>query len=828
MMPMLLSRDEQGATRADLEGLARREPFSRFLPYLAFDRESGEYLNADDSIGLLWECSPLAFLSDTAAEHLAGLLRQPYPEQTLLQFILYPDEDISGVLDTYTALRTRRESVVQAASQRYAAHLRGGVHGLTNLTGIPVRNFRLFVAVKSLQALPTERIALIEESLAASGLAPVRMPAATLVAWLRRLFNAHVPTDPAAIDEARYLRNQIIDAETAIGPFDGGLHVGNRLAACLTPKSLPDGLGTLDVNRLLGGFSGRQDDAGQLMHRFLWTTTVYFRTRAADIRRKASVMMAQRVSGTIARTLGRRVSELNWVLDEVEHTPYCNVMTAFWLFADDPESLEQAVARARLLWEKQHFVMQRETAIAAALFIASLPFGLYTGGPSYPNVALLDRDFPMSVNAATRLLPVQGDFAGGMRPVLLYVGRKGQLVSVDVFDPGANNHNFLVCAGSGAGKSFSTNFLCQSYYATGALMRIVDIGYSYQKQAMVVGGRFIDVGDPKLGLVLNPFSSLGGDAADQAANRATTAQILLSMIWSGTGTSTVTETELSLVKAAVAFAYARDGGERGIDHVREYLRTYPHKDDPHALPQLVPLAHEMAFNLADFTSTGRYGALFNGRSTFDIASDPFVVLELERLLNDEELFRVVALQVLNAITQDLYLSDRSSRRFMLFDEAWKYLVIAGESGASAAPAIAKIIQEGYRRARKYGGATGIVTQSPLDLGKMGPAGEVIKANAAYKFWLQCDAEEWSAAAKRDIVSYQGLTLDLAISVRNNRPRYSEMLIDTPFGIGVGRLAVDPWTYWMNTSAAEEYARFSRLLRAGYTPLDALDLLAAEG
>ena len=43
------------------------------------------------------------------------------------------------------------------------------------------------------------------------------------------------------------------------------------------------------------------------------------------------------------------------------------------------------------------------------------------------------------------------------------------------------------------------------------------------------------------------------------------------------------------------------------------------------------------------------------------------------ILNDVELFRVIAMQVINMITQDLYLSDRSQQRFMVFDEAWKYL-----------------------------------------------------------------------------------------------------------------------------------------------------------
>jgi hypothetical protein len=43
----------------------------------------------------------------------------------------------------------------------------------------------------------------------------------------------------------------------------------------------------------------------------------------------------------------------------------------------------------------------------------------------------------------------------------------------------------------------------------------------------------------------------------------------------------------------------------------------------------------------------------------DISQDEFVVLEVDGLRSRKELFKVVVLQIINAVTQDLYLSDRS-------------------------------------------------------------------------------------------------------------------------------------------------------------------------
>jgi len=136
-----------------------------------------------------------------------------------------------------------------------------------------------------------------------------------------------------------------------------------------------------------------------------------------------------------------------------------------------------------------------------------------------------------------------------------------------------------------------------------------------------------------------------------------------------------------------------------------------------------------------------------------------------------------------------------------------------------------MIKEGYRRARKYGGATGIITQSPMDLKNFGEAGEVIISNSAFKFMLASDAYERAVA--EGILSYQGLALDLLKSVRNNRPRYSEMFLDTPRGMGVARFCGDRLTYWMNTTDPAEVARFQKKIQSGLDPIAAIEQLLLE-
>ncbi|PZU12424.1 MAG: conjugal transfer protein, partial [Sphingobium sp.] len=476
-------------------------------------------------------------------------------------------------------------------------------------------------------------------------------------------------------------------------------------------------------------------------------------------------------------------------------------------------------ARAKRLWESEPlpFMVQEESYLLPVLLAASLPFGLY---PEKRTMKLLERDFRMPVKAATLMAPVQTDFRGGGRPALLYVGRKGQLITLDLFDPRINNYNFIVSAESGAGKSFLLNNLCQQYYAQGALIRIIDIGGSYRKLCTLCSGRYIDIGEERL--VLNPFDmGLALDGEDKQSAIAMAVAIVAEMANAATR-KPVTTSQWNLLKSAVQWTVDGGRGEDGIDAVREWLGRYPENavSDLDRVEHLVPVARELAFNLRDFGSGGAYGHFFNGPSTFDIRSDEFVVLELERLKALPDLFNVIVMVVVNAVTQELYLSDRGRPRFVLCDEAAQFMTRSDGQDLSR---LAEAFGQGYRRARKYQGSFGIVLQSMNDLTLFGGTGQVILENAATKFLLQ--GSTYDKAVDNKILDYSGFVLDLLKSVRNAKPNYSEVFIDSPLGLGIARLVVDPFSYWINTSAPGEVAAFEALLRAGRSPLEAVCELA---
>ena len=55
-------------------------------------------------------------------------------------------------------------------------------------------------------------------------------------------------------------------------------------------------------------------------------------------------------------------------------------------------------------------------------------------------------------------------------------------------------------------------------------------------------------------------------------------------------------------------------------------------------------------------------------------------------------------------------------------------------------------------------------------------------------------------------------MQLLKSVKSNRPKYSEIFMDTPYGMGVTRLAVDPFSYYLFTSDAKEKAEIDSIVK----------------
>ncbi|MBL8157644.1 MAG: type IV secretion system protein TraC, partial [Anaerolineae bacterium] len=106
---------------------------------------------------------------------------------------------------------------------------------------------------------------------------------------------------------------------------------------------------------------------------------------------------------------------------------------------------------------------------------------------------------------AIHLAPLIGEWRGTPTPTLVLGGRRGQLMTLDVYDNDRGNYNFAVIGAPGSGKSV---FLCEvawSYASAGAQVRILDLGRSMEKLCRKAKGMYVEF-RPDSRINLNPFS----------------------------------------------------------------------------------------------------------------------------------------------------------------------------------------------------------------------------------------------------------------------------------------------------------------------------------
>ncbi|MBU3982593.1 MAG: conjugal transfer protein TraC, partial [Proteobacteria bacterium] len=114
----------------------------------AYDQQHEIYVNQDSTFGMIWECVPLTYAGESTMTSLEGIFRAGMPHDSIVQFILHADSHIEPIVELYQNSRTRTEAIITTNTERVTEFLIKGKKGLEACSNIPVRNFRLFVAVK--------------------------------------------------------------------------------------------------------------------------------------------------------------------------------------------------------------------------------------------------------------------------------------------------------------------------------------------------------------------------------------------------------------------------------------------------------------------------------------------------------------------------------------------------------------------------------------------------------------------------------------------------------------------------------------------------------
>ncbi|MFI9389228.1 VirB4 family type IV secretion system protein, partial [Kutzneria sp. NPDC052558] len=364
--------------------------------------------------------------------------------------------------------------------------------------------------------------------------------------------------------------------------------------------------------------------------------------------------------------------------------------------AGSERALADEVAAVRALAASLLLDAKPTTYRALQGWVTTLPMGLDLVGMARTfDTAALASGFPF----ASPDLPPPDPTSVGVPAGVLYGFNIGSqsLVHHDRF--ALDNHNSVILARSGAGKSYLVKLELLRSLNRGVEVHVIDPEDEYARLAAAVGGTYVHLGSP--GVRFNPFDLPvhtrpdGGRTApaDGLARRSLFLLTVLSVLFG----AELTARERAVLDKAITATYTRAG-----------ITT-----DPRTWSRPAPLLADLAEVLSTMDETdlvarlhpfteGAHSALFAGQTTTR-PEGHLVVFSLRDL--PDELKAIGTLLTLDAVWRQVSNPVIRRRRLVVVDEAWLLM---------RQPAGAEFLYRAAKAIRKHWGGLTLASQDAMD------------------------------------------------------------------------------------------------------------------
>ncbi|WP_136415866.1 type IV secretion system protein TraC [Herbaspirillum sp. ST 5-3] len=817
-----------------LFGLARpdespADQFASWLPYSAYIPDERIFVNRDN-IGFMLELMPQSGADDQMVEVLISLYVS-CPKGCGIQFHLFASPHVREQLRRYANLRMEDEDQADKAKrhgrparndnlfrnlarQRVAHLLRGAQKSLTTGFHFTIRDFRLMMSV----AFPAsaddlnkrEELMALRESMA-STLKSASLPnrvcdASDLINWCAlftnpdRICNTDAPD--LHYDDGREIRDQIVDFDTIQDATPQGLQLfkeGNPNileARFYSIKSFPERFALWQMGALIGDL---MQPALQYSAPFLLTMGVHIldtnTTRTAvTANHVRATQNAQSKMAAVMPDVGKKLKDWNAAADAMDVGGALVSMYHQLAIFTPPAKAASATETANAIWRSRGFELNADVYQHRQALLACLPMTLSEN--LHADLKKMRRVTRKTMANAIHLAPLVAEWRGTRTPTLVFGGRRGQLMTLDLYDNDLGNYNFAVVGAPGSGKSVLLNEMAWSYRAIGAKVWMLDLGRSFEKLCRKAKGTYIEF-RPDTDICLNPYSSVVDinediDMLVPAISKMASMQHRLE------------EVQYKAISAMTLKLFREYGQDLTITGLRDAFKSGTIEELGLINDSRI---RDLAVMLNPYAKGGQYARFFEGRSNIDFSND-FIVIENEELKRKPDLHAVVNILLMYQITGEMYLT-RNRKKVFFIDELKQQL---GDIGADD-PVKAAVVEEAARRARKYGGALGTATQSADDY--YGSAQMEAAFNCSdWVFLMRQKKESIEMLDRKGRLTMDESKKRLLHSLRTEPGAFSELYISSPVGEGVARLVLDPATHLLFSNKLEDNEPIDQLRAQG--------------
>ena len=790
----------------------KRHTLSELVPVESFDEETHLFTMADGAIGFGFVAKPLPGGDESVTQRLNVLFSFDYPKESFIQIMLMGSQDIRPTLDKIKHIRnTKDEALKESLNNRLKMLTEGSNQAISLHAQSYVREYKVVFTIKlpleQKKQLPKQheisaardlRLS-FEQTLKSAGFVPQTMDAELYLRVVGQLLHwgpsANWRSPAPYYDNTTPVNEQLSEYDDMMQTDANGVWLGNKRLRILSPGRLLGQMSLHSMRRMIGdpltgarGIHGNffinlnifiPDNVIEKQKAEKERNSVNYQAFGPMLKFNPKLLFKKESTDLLFKSIndGDRILKINLCIG---------------LFTDSLDKSEARLTEAQTYFSEIGWSMKEDKYITLPMLVNSLPL---CADPKA--VQFLQRYKRCGSKHAVEFLPIISDWSGTGTPQLTFISRGGQIMNMDMFDSNTN-YNTCIVAASGSGKSFLTNDIITSYISSGAKCWVIDIGRSYEKLTHAIGGDFVEFGE-KSQICLNPFQII--------KNYNEEADMLVGIVMSMAAMEDkLSDLQHARLRSILKELWDQYGSGMTVDRVAEKLL----QDEDR---RVIDMGHQ----LFAFTSTGEYGRFFNGENNVNF-NNALTCLELEELKGRGHLQQVVLLILIYQIQQAMYLGNRDQRKILIIDEAWDLLAKGN---------IAKFIETGYRRFRKYDGAAITITQSLNDL-YGSPSGVAIAENSANLYLLYQKPETIESIKRQNRLMIGDGGYTFLKSVHTVTGQYSEIFFVTSYGVGIGRLMVDKYTKLLYSTHPDDIKKISERTHRGMTTAEAIeDILVSD-
>ncbi len=814
--------------------LEKTNNFSDLIPVISGDEKTKIFMTEDGYLAFSFLCDPAYWFSSSMDSQLEPLLTLDYPVDTLIQFTLYGSPDIRRNVKEYLEVRGLKEHKYDREAQKRAIREMGMsdfyddnsgilntiearaeflkdsvINPVDRRNNLKIRDFNLIISVKiPVKDLPPSDGDMsityslknqFEQILAQIGLNPRGLNGKAWLRIMRTILNwdeeTTWKTDEDEVETNRPLNEQVLDWGSSVVVEKDHLKLNDQFVGVMSVSKWPKDHRLDKMYELIGdymtGSRGIRDNFAMVLN--IHVPHRKIKSKLELKRQKVNYQAFGPMLKWVPKLASQKYS-FDYLFEKLnDGGKPLRTYLQFIVFSKTKEELDKSISSIKSLYQEQKFLVAQEKGNVFLLFLQSLPMC-----SNLQITKQLERYRTYSSQHVVHLLPILGDWKGTRTPILNFITRNGQLMQLDLFDS-LTNYNCAVAAKSGAGKSFFTNFVILNYLSIpGNRVWMIDVGRSYEKLSASLGGEFI-VFDEHAKFSLNPFR-LVQNYENEKEKQEHISMIISLIAAMASPNGNLTEVQYAALSRTIMTMWDEYGQDLTVTMIADKLESDTDQR-----------VRDIGLQMFRFTEKGDYGSYFTNKYEPLKFTKNFVVLELEELKSKEDLQTVVLLTLISIIQHEMYLGSRDHAKLVMIDEAWSLI---------AKGSVAKFVETGYRRFRKYNGSAITITQSVNDLYAT-PSGAAIAENSSIYFLLAQKSEAIEQLKNSNRLAFSDGTFDMLKSVHTLPGVYSEIFFYTEMGSGIGRLYVDRYQQLLYSTNPKDLTKIKRYTEKGIPLLDAI-------